>query len=710
MEETARRSTPCERVLRWRTWRILFPFLKLSEPPGRQPFQCAPGRSVLAARVLGRLVIYIIAAFLFCYAGLAISSQTLLLRYDQEQQRLVTKQLDPACGSHMTYVLISKRILEVILLNHLCGNLMQQAEEDLEYYRTADLQLMKDPSGDAGVVHGLFQCWFRFCLRRGYNRRWLSSFFPDYIFLFCVVGPCCILYSIMLWYRKMDAHAVAHHAYIDKTDPGSGFLISLDTCLFVYTSVLVMGFLFTTLEKHVVANPLRALEFRAALALFLVLWAMNFLTILEDRYVYSSAWGFNLSRRERNVTPYFRILAALAQVFVTHSAVMLGAVLLGHSGHVRRMPDIPCKVFCWRVLPSLVLFAAIIAFNLAFRSNHDRSECLKPIFRVINVVWPWFAALMPPLGGVLLLLDIFLERAFFEEKEFDIELDYDSILMSVTVSLALIGNVNGILEMEAARLWISVFFRSIGLFVPLGLVTFTFYCWKRPPVSPSSFRNRCSVWFAFVLAGTMFVIFQIMEDCEIASDLPGCCTYPSVDEVFNQREYTNLICDKAVRCLWADDRVNYCYLGRLNEHHLSSVAANVSILKQEATFDAALCDELEVRWRQYAHTNSTKSAHEESEHEEQHHSAAYRLFRNIGQAASVEMYFTVLGVLLKVIFLTQHPCAAEILRLDTLHHSEEKHHCGESSHQAVARNVMPDDTAHNVPLVENGLEMEPQES
>ena len=71
---------------------------------------------------------------------------------------------------------------------------------------------------------------------------------------------------------------------------------------------------------------------------------------------------------------------------------------------------------------SLVLFAAIIAFNLAFRSNHDRSECLKPIFRVINVVWPWFAALMPPLGGVLLLLDIFLERAFFEEKEFDIEL------------------------------------------------------------------------------------------------------------------------------------------------------------------------------------------------------------------------------------------------------------------------------------------------
>ena len=130
----------------------------------------------------------------------------------------------------------------------------------------------------------------------------------------------------MLWYRKMDAHAVAHHAYIDKTDPGSGcspgfficstpvlwcskvdrnpkidsrenlehqvdqgFLISLDTCLFVYASVLVMGFLFTTLEKHVVANPLRALEFRAALALFLVLWAMTFLTILEDRYVYSSA-------------------------------------------------------------------------------------------------------------------------------------------------------------------------------------------------------------------------------------------------------------------------------------------------------------------------------------------------------------------------------------------------------------------------------------
>ena len=83
--------------------------------------------------------------------------------------------------------------------------------------------------------------------------------------------------------------------------------MTLDAILFMYTSVLVMGFLFTTLEKHMVASADRVLEFRASLALFLVLWAMNFLTILDDRYIYSSdSWLDN--RVIRKVQNYWYMM------------------------------------------------------------------------------------------------------------------------------------------------------------------------------------------------------------------------------------------------------------------------------------------------------------------------------------------------------------------------------------------------------------------
>ena len=40
---------------------------------------------------------------------------------------------------------------------------------------------------------------------------------------------------------------------------------------------------------------------------------------LEHQALDTEAWGFNEQKALRNVTPVFRIIAALAQVFVTHS-------------------------------------------------------------------------------------------------------------------------------------------------------------------------------------------------------------------------------------------------------------------------------------------------------------------------------------------------------------------------------------------------------
>lgn len=124
--------------------------------------------------------------------------------------------------------------------------------------------------------------------RRQYTVRWLSSFFPDYILLFLVV-PCSIIFNIYLWKQKLDAHRNLEDGliYIDLRDPRHGVYVCLDSFLYIYLVVLVTGFLYTTLELHVVPNSVHRSEFRAVLTLFIVLWSMNFFTAQDDRFLFA---------------------------------------------------------------------------------------------------------------------------------------------------------------------------------------------------------------------------------------------------------------------------------------------------------------------------------------------------------------------------------------------------------------------------------------
>jgi hypothetical protein len=107
-----------------------------------------------------------------------------------------------------------------------------------------------------------------------------------------LVFPCSIVFTVYLWVQKFEAHK---HQFEDErlftnwNDPTYGWLISVDAFLYIYTAVLMTGFLCTTLEFHIVASPEHRTEFTAVLSLFIVLWAMNFFTTQDDRYVYAAA-------------------------------------------------------------------------------------------------------------------------------------------------------------------------------------------------------------------------------------------------------------------------------------------------------------------------------------------------------------------------------------------------------------------------------------
>jgi len=105
-------------------------------------------------------------------------------------------------------------------------------------------------------------------------------------------------------------------------------------------------------------------------------------------------------------------------------------------------------------------------------------------------------------------------------------------------------------------------------------------------------------------------------------------------------------------------------------------------------------DELRCRWKVF---NLIGGPHEEAEVHEHNMSTPYVLFETWGTAASVEMYFTICGVLLKVILLTQHPKSDEILDLDAHHHHVD-HRTGE--HQVVV--ARPGESKGTVSKISSG--------
>merc|ERR1712232_830433 len=99
-------------------------------------------------------------------------------------------------------------------------------------------------------------------------------------------------------------------------------------------------------------------------------------------------------------------------------------------------------------------------------------------------------------------------------------------------------------------------------------------------------------------------------------------------------------------------------------------------------FNSSRCTELHELWEDFE-TNEHHGLELEVEEEEAAQASAYRLFNTVGQAATVEMCFTIIGVLMKVIFLTRHPNSERILDLDQHHHVSDPH--GQSRVVTVSR-------------------------
>eukprot|EP00929_Paragymnodinium_shiwhaense_P120171 TRINITY_DN92084_c0_g1_i2.p1 TRINITY_DN92084_c0_g1~~TRINITY_DN92084_c0_g1_i2.p1 ORF type:complete len:907 (+),score=115.95 TRINITY_DN92084_c0_g1_i2:129-2849(+) len=765
----------------------IFPFLKLREGAASTPIRICfckrRGKKPKEIEIfVSASVMWLLMVIVYSYFLLTMSAQTLIMK-DSDQGGITLKRKEPQVGNHMQHVVLLKRLMEVLILHYLCSNIMQPLP-GLHDVRISELE----EAHPHGLIHWMLRSVY-FLTGRAYSPMWFSSFIADHILL-VMVGVAAIAYQIELLLRKLhfDELKFRLEGDIDLEAMPNWIFAVIETAAAIYAYILVVGFLIFTLEGKVVAKKNRRVEFKPLMSMFVLFWSSNFFYIMYDRQLYTTSFLF----QDEQATKTLRLSAGLAQLFITHSSVMFGAVLCGHSAHFKKSPDLTWTTVCCKLVPTLLLVFLYYAAMMTRRSVHTTQECNPLLYEIFAKPWPYVDVAWQAFAGSVLLYLAFRHRSEHEDGDndeitestssmvrvvsgasrnsdvaamagihFDMQsfadmLDYDLVLIIGTYSVAMLAGVTRVFEYEADRFGTSFVAAIFKLLAPVGTCGFALVCWRHPPHKDTT--SSRALWFALVFAMTQCGEFQQDEDCEIAGGMPACCRFPGLPDYNKGTQVRH--CNRLHRCLHQHNGV-YCALpedqspgrghGRQGQHGshsqgyghsggedhgehgshsqddqhsghgehgdgqhgLHQAATHTGLLQkgglvnssvnfarllknggpdnnpgdEEVVFDKETCTALNKRWKQYKnmYSHGVSMALHEFEQEEEGLSTAFRLLVLLGQAGCVEMYFTVCGIILKVIFLTEHPNAEKILQLSTHHH----HVDPDTGENAVASSAGP---------------------
>jgi len=636
---------------------MLFPFIKLTMPL-REPcttLDWTPTRTEMMFLLFG--ILWTATAFNFVYMFLAISSRS------NCDTKVDLEDYSPSYGDHMNYIRFAKQAVQLYVLHRICGDLTKYQEEP-DHPKTSNLERRGRP----GVIAWVSKLGQAVAQRPGFSDKWVSTYVADHILL-VLAGVGYIAHQIALVFVKVKSPAAS------CLGDESIVMVVSQAVVSSYMAVNVIGFVWNMLEHGVLPKDGRGIQFTTMTTVFLMLWSSEFMMVLLDRYVYTAGWS--------PASPLQRTLASLAQIFVTHSSIMTGAILLGHSAHFARSPDISWTMLFCRILPVLGSVLSLWLWIGRRRAWHIFPECRWFVSSFLVLSWPWFQEILRVLGGGVLFAFALCGLSDREERDDrrtmdDIVnqtpahlvtsrivalVDYDIALILMTSSLAILWNIIDVYTASKSSFGLAL--TAIGLlgFVgPGGLCLFAISSWRRP-ARLAKRRNRFIGWFALFFAMSWFVIFEDKEDCEISSPEPYCCNYPGLLEP----EETHELCNFDQRCKhrYPEPRSLWYCPSPHEVHSAAPQALHASQLLEMSDADVS-CSELKERHGVWQRSGLAK---EELEEEEKRTPLALLLFRTVGTAASVEMYFTIVGVLLKVLILTGSPISRDVLRMNADHHS-----------------------------------------
>merc|ERR550537_1478664 len=196
----------------------------------------------------------------------------------------------------------------------------------------------------------------------------------------------------MVW---LKGNAAAEAALGPEASDSLAFASVL--CAFsVYLAVVVVGFLLNVLEHCCVPREGRTYATLTCLLIFSGLWISEFLVLMYGRKFYTS-FTAGLSGGLLLV----RVCAAFAQLFVTHSLAMLGAIVMGHSCHFRKCPDLTWQATLFKGVPTAGLLGLYFALAVAFRYGQLWPVCRETFFHFAQayIATSWALRIA---GGLLL--------------------------------------------------------------------------------------------------------------------------------------------------------------------------------------------------------------------------------------------------------------------------------------------------------------------
>mmetsp|Transcript_32922 Transcript_32922/g.70625 ORF Transcript_32922/g.70625 Transcript_32922/m.70625 type:complete len:826 (+) Transcript_32922:120-2597(+) len=653
---------------------------------------------------------WIFATCVFLYIILATSAETNTY-YPANSKLQAQYKLFPNIGNHLVFAVIIKQIIVIFLVRELC--LCMTAQEDLCRARNENT--------DENVPEGVFMFfgWKR-CHK---DRRWFTSFLADHLLLVSVGVPF-VSYKLLLIAVKYEASMSDIQQFHENP---YFFACAVVQCvLTAYIGILVGGFLVRVLGNFVVPRKGEETRCKILFMCLLVLWGVEFLVISEERSSYLSS-TFPIAGINRS--PAFRAVAAFAQIFVTHSSAMLGAVLQGHSGHFKKCPDLQWGTFFFGIVPWLLICMVGHSFLVDWMTEGQLHPLCRTHRHQVAVVYPYLLAGVKILGGLLLVVSSMVHWRKAEirqiraqqtlEQEQEQEQDqavqepgtssvsfltqntevgqldgldstqeafsYDTVLILLTFSLGIMWNVVQIYVAKASKTYYTLCMEICALVAPVGVALFAMSYWKEPHVK--NCVSRMLLWVALIVASISFGNFQYREDCEITNALPGCCNYPGLPD-YNEAEERSEVCNMDERCEKAyypnplledlDDSdfksKVYCLPKEFSNETDPEEALEGKHHEEHTTkaLSDEECRELNDRWHNYRDDGWNAF---EIDKEEEHFSIAYKVFNVVGQVGATEFYFTSIGVILKLIILVNHPRSKEIL--DS--HNHHAHH-GDGGH------------------------------
>ena len=393
-----------------------------------------------------------------------------------------------------------------------------------------------------GLFHNIRK-FSAFVMRRPFRIRWFTTYLSDSILL----GLTYLLYVVTCILRAVD-----HSDSVGRV---------LSETLNVYKGGLITGFVIYTLEFDPKLAKTKSGIYKGILLFIL---AMNF----ADFFLFVG--------EKTSESSIARAFGAGAQLFITHSSVLITAIMGGHHNNAHISPDLPLKSL-WKLAVWLVLCLVFLTYAIikeSFQGDPDWQHNWVP------VSFPYVMWGINVFGGLACLL--FAARYSFSKQETlqlvrlgehsaaildksaeeitgsnhhaaeeDEQMDYDIMLIVITFVISGVYFAGEIAAFFAFGEYISMTYWLTSPLAPFGLAVLTATIWWRPPA-----RSQFALYVALVLASWCLLSVEVTEDCHLSSDVPMCCEYPGIfdsnhhlEEPHNAPGCIGLIASDGTTCL-----------------------------------------------------------------------------------------------------------------------------------------------------------------